>query len=279
MRRYRIVHTTVMSYDEPVSASHNEIRMSPLNEPGQTTLENRIRVRPMTWSHVYRDHWGTHVTAMESLATHDRLEIDVTSTVERTAAPDTGPSPGWSALADPVLQDRSVEWLRTTGRTAPGRGIVDLARSVGDAATPRDAAAQLAERIRTTMVYERGVTTVQDSGETAWSRGYGVCQDFAHIAVAALRHLGVPARYVSGYLAPDREAAVGESSEGESHAWLELWDGGWLPLDPTNGTAVGLDHVVVARGRDYADVPPFKGVYSGPGVASLDVTVRFTRLA
>ncbi len=279
MRRYRIVHTTVMDYDQPVRASHNEVRMSPLSEPGQTTLENRIRVRPLTWSHVYHDHWGTTVTAMESLAAHERLEIDATSTVERTGALPVGDSPGWSALTDPVLQDRSAEWLRESVRTHPGQGIVDLAESVRDASTPREAGRRIAEHIRTTMVYERGSTTVQDSGETAWSRGHGVCQDFAHIGIAALRRLGIPARYVSGYLAPNRSAEVGESSEGESHAWLELWDGGWVPVDPTNGTTVALDHVVVARGRDYEDVPPFKGVYSGKGVATLSVTVRFTRLA
>ena len=279
MRRYRIVHTTEMSYDQPVRASHNEVRMSPLNESGQTTLENRIRVRPMTWSHVYRDHWGTHVTAMESLAPHDRLEIEATSTVERTSLGAPPSSPGWDAVADPALQDRSAEWLMQSVRTVPGPGILDLAETARTAATPREAGQEIAERIRTTMVYEQGVTTVQDSGETAWSRGHGVCQDFAHIAVAALRHLGVPARYVSGYLAPDREADVGQSSEGESHAWLELWDGAWLPLDPTNGTPVDVHHIVVARGRDYEDVPPFKGVYSGKGVAALTVSVRFTRLA
>ena len=94
-----------------------------------------------------------------------------------------------------------------------------------------------------------------------------------------MRTLGIPARYVSGYLCPQRDSEVGESSAGESHAWLEFWDGDWVPADPTNGVPVGQEHVVVARGRDYEDVPPLKGVYSGRGVATLSVEVRFTRLA
>ena len=253
--------------------------MSPLNEPGQSTLENRIRVRPMTWSHVYRDHWGTHVTAMESLAEHRRLEIEATSTVERTPLPEPNGSAGWGALADSTLADRSYEWLMDSVRTHPGPGLLELATPLRDEASPRDAAHVLCERIRAAMTYERGVTGVKDSGEEALAQGHGVCQDFAHIAVGALRHVGVPARYVSGYLAPTSDGEVGGTSEGESHAWVEYWDGAWLPIDPTNGTAVGEEHVVVARGRDYADVPPFKGVYSGRGVADLAVSVKFTRLA
>ncbi len=164
-------------------------------------------------------------------------------------------------------------------RTRPGEGVVGLAESVRGLATPRAAAYRLCELLHDEMTYEPGATGVQSSGEQAWSERRGVCQDFAHIAVGALRSLGIPARYVSGYLAPERDAAVGESSVGESHAWVEFWDGAWLAADPTNVGEVGLDHVVVARGRDYEDVPPLKGVYSGQGVATLEVSVRFTRLA
>ena len=95
MRRWRIVHTTSLAYDGRVRAAHNELRMTPLNEVGQTTLENRIRIRPMTWSHVYRDHWGTHVMAMESLAEHQRLDIEAISTVERTPVERHEPSLDW----------------------------------------------------------------------------------------------------------------------------------------------------------------------------------------
>jgi len=112
VRRHRIVHKTSIGYDSRATASYNELRMTPLNEVGQTTLENRIRIRPMTWSHVYRDHWGTHVMAMESLAEHQRLDIEAISTVERTEVERHEPSLDWKAVRDPAVQDRSYEWLQ-----------------------------------------------------------------------------------------------------------------------------------------------------------------------
>ncbi len=279
MRRYRIVHTTSLAYDGPVRAAHNELRMTPLNEAGQTTLENRIRIRPMTWSHVYRDHWGTHVMAMESLSDHDRLDIEAISTVERTEVEPPPPSLDWEAVRDSAVQDRSYEWLMLSPRTRPGAGVAELAAEVGGLDTPRAAAAEVCRRVRQEMRYDTGTTEVQSSGEDAWRERAGVCQDFAHVTIGALRSLGLPARYVSGYLVPKRDLQVGESASGESHAWVEFWDDGWVPVDPTNGVDVGVEHVVVARGRDYDDVPPFKGIYSGRATATLGVVVTVTRLA
>jgi transglutaminase-like putative cysteine protease len=101
----------------------------------------------------------------------------------------------------------------------------------------------------------------------------------AHVTVALLRTAGVPARYVSGYLHADPSAEPGEAAAGQSHAWVEYWAGAWLPCDPTSGAPVGERHVVVARGRDYNDVPPLKGIYHGPPDSTLDVSVEVTRLA
>ncbi|GGL26595.1 transglutaminase family protein [Phycicoccus endophyticus] len=279
MRRYRIVHTTTLAYDGPVRAAHNELRMTPLNEPGQTTLENRIRIRPMTWSHVYRDHWGTHVMAMESLAEHSALDIEATSTVERTALDPPAPTCDWETVHDPSVQDRLYEWLMLSGRTRPGQGLGELVEDARSLPSPRAAAEEVCRRVRAGMEYRPGVTGVHSHGEEAWAEGAGVCQDFAHVTVGTLRSLGIPARYVSGYLVPRKGLEVGMSATGESHAWVEFWDDAWVPADPTNGTEVGLEHVVVARGRDYDDVPPFKGIYSGQATATLTVDVSITRLA
>lgn len=128
------------------------------------------------------------------------------------------------------------------------------------------------------MDYVPGSTGVHTSAEAAWEVRQGVCQDMAHLSVGLLRRLGVPARYVSGYLQPRADLPVGESVTGESHAWVEWWAGDWRAWDPTNGRPVGADHVVVGRGRDYDDVPP-RGVHSGPGGGELVVSVEFTRLA
>ena len=182
-------------------------------------------------------------------------------------------------MRDPAVQDRSYEWLMLSARTRPGRGIKDLMDAVRGLPTPRAAAEELSALVRGEMRYQPGATGVHSRGEDAWAERSGVCQDFAHITVGALRSLGVPARYVSGYLVPTKDSEVGDTSKGESHAWVEFWDDGWIAVDPTNGTEVGRDHVVVARGRDYEDVPPFKGIYSGRAKASLEVVVAITRLA
>lgn len=282
MRRYRIAHMTTLTYSQPIRASHNEIRMTPATEAGQTTLENRIRIRPLTWSHVYRDHWDTHVTSVESLTPHDSLEIEAISTVEcveRSDGRDEVASVGWEGVTHPKLVDRTYEWLMVTRHTEPGAELGDLAASARACATPREAASWIGEQIHLTMTFEAGVTGVHSSAEDAWMAKRGVCQDFAHLSIAALRCQGIPARYVSGYLVPTRDGDVGLTAQGESHAWVEFWDGTWLPMDPTNDAPVGPEHIVVARGRDYADVPPFKGVYSGKAQSTQSVVVQFTRLA
>jgi transglutaminase-like putative cysteine protease len=278
IRRHRIVHKTSIGYDKRATASYNELRMTPVTEPGQSTLENRLRVRPMTWSHVYRDYWGAHVTAMEAIGDHSSLDVEATSTVERSNSVPLPAGGTWTDLTDPRLLDHLNEFITVTERTQPGDELVDLAREARRPRAPRDTAYRVVEFVRDRMTYQTGVTNVHSSAQQAWSEGRGVCQDFAHVTIGALRSLGMPARYVSGYLAPKREAEVGETSKGESHAWVEFWDGDWVPFDPTNGVFVGLDHVVVVRGRDYADVQPFKGVYTGAAESTLKVEVSFTRL-
>ena len=109
--------------------------------------------------------------------------------------------------------------------------------------------------------------------------GQGVCQDMAHLTVALLREVGLPARYVSGYLHPQPEAQPGDEMEGQSHAWVQYWAGEWLACDPTNQAQVGERHVLVATGRDYGDVPPLKGIYSGAPSSTMEVNVTVTRLA
>ena len=137
--------------------------------------------------------------------------------------------------------------------------------------------------------YTPGVTEVSTSALEAFQAGQGVCQDYAHLTLALLRTIGVPARYVSGYLHPRKDAPKGEVVSGESHAWVEAWVGDWWGFDPTNGVPAGERHVIVGRGRDYADVPPIRGIYSeratpdGEALAeatgAVDVEVRISRLA
>jgi transglutaminase-like putative cysteine protease len=120
---------------------------------------------------------------------------------------------------------------------------------------------------------------VHSSGLDALREGKGVCQDFAHLTLILLRSMGIPSRYVSGYLHPKREATVGETIDGQSHAWVQAWAGGWWSYDPTNDTNINEQYISVGVGRNYADVSPLKGIYSGEGSTDLDVVVEITRLA
>lgn len=278
IRRFRISHITTLGYSAPVTASHNELRMTPVTEAGQLTLEHRLRIRPMTWSHVFQDYWGSHVTAIDVSGGHERLEVESLSTVERMEQVEPSGGLSLADLNDDAVRDVQFEWLGTQGPTqlseealalvdgpAHGRSVAALARAVFEAVSGH-------------LSYRPGATAVHSTAQDAWVEGAGVCQDYAHAAVAMLRAHGVPARYVSGYLAPKRDSRVGETSSGESHAWLEWWDGAWHAWDVTNMRPVGLDHVVVARGRDYRDVPPLVGVFSGAAQSMLSVEVTFTRL-
>ncbi len=278
-RRYRIVHTTRLAYGGAIQSSHNELRMTPVTEPGQTTLESRIRVKPLSWSHLYKDHWGTLVTAIEALDPHDVLDITSISTVERFALPDPRQHLTWEELAEPVLRDLSFEWLMPTAHTHLDESVHDRVGAATSGLSPADAVARVVDLVRDRVTYEQGVTGVHSSAQDAWDAGSGVCQDYAHLVIGALREIGVPCRYVSGYLCPTVDSAVGDSATAESHAWVEWWDGAWIPVDPTSPDADRIDHVVVGRGRDYDDVPPIKGVYRGADAAGQTVRVTFTRLA
>jgi transglutaminase-like putative cysteine protease len=120
---------------------------------------------------------------------------------------------------------------------------------------------------------------VHSSGLDALSEGKGVCQDFVHLSLIVLRSMGIPGRYVSGYLHPKPNAVVGDTVEGRSHAWIQAWTGDWWNYDPTNDAEITEQYVSVGAGRDYTDVSPLKGIFSGQGATDLDVIVEITRLA
>jgi transglutaminase-like putative cysteine protease len=157
--------------------------------------------------------------------------------------------------------------------------VVAQVRDVVGDAGPREAGHLVCRFVHDHMEYLTGSTNVKTNAMQAWTSGKGVCQDISHVSVGLLRALGLPARYVSGYLHPKPSAGIGQAVTGESHAWVEWWDGGWSGFDPTNVVEIGPRHVTLARGRDYADVPPLKGIFSGPKSEGSSVTVEVTRLA
>jgi transglutaminase-like putative cysteine protease len=279
------MHRTGYTYDGNVVSSFNEARVTPLTDNSQTTLESRVEISPSASAYRYRDYWGTQVTAFDIHTPHRELVVAATSVIETALRPRDPGSSGargtlsWDDLANDVVRDRYAEWLAFTGRTDPDGELYEVARQAAGSLAPPQAAVSCIEAVRSEMEYKFGATGVHTSGLDSWRERKGVCQDFAHITLAMLRSLNLPSRYVSGYLHPKATAEIGEPVEGESHAWVEWWDGSWVGYDPTNGEPVGEQHVAVARGRDYDDVAPLKGIYSGPKSAGLGVVVEVTRLA
>ncbi len=278
--RLRIEHTSGYRYDTTVTSSYNEARLTPVTDPLQLVLESNVRTSPGTTQHRYWDYWGTQVASFDLHVPHDALEVVPLSVVD-TAPAVREPVDGvtWDALRGEDLRDLHAELLGTTERTAPDGEMVQAARDAVAGKDPYRAARAVLEMVHERVAYLAGSTGVQTGAAEAWRLRTGVCQDLAHVALACLRSVGLPARYVSGYLHPAGAAGrVGEVVTGESHAWVEVWLGSWWPFDVTGLVPVAEQHVVVARGREYGDVPPLKGVYSGGGSQSLGVSVEVTRL-
>jgi transglutaminase-like putative cysteine protease len=279
--RLKVRHTTAYQYSGVIHASYNEARISPLDTPNQFTLEHRVEVQPAANLFRYRDYWGSRVHAFDLHQPHTELTVVGSSLVETAQrTPNLDESVAWDAIDAPGLTDRFFEYLDDTHMTGSDDAIRQIARELREVSSPAVALRLLGEWLRAHVEYETGTTSVSTTAVEVLRAGRGVCQDYAHLGIAVLRSAGIPARYASGYLYPDELGGeVGVTHRGESHAWLEAWVGDWHPVDPTSGSPVAERHVLVARGRDYADVAPLKGVYHGGPSHSLDVAVELTRVA
>ncbi len=281
MNRLRIRHETGFHYDGEVTASYNEARMLPMSDDRQLVLFSNLEILPISSHHSYTDYWGTRVSSFEVLSPHRELSLAATSLVEVRPREHPEHRLSWETLADEIERATEyVEQLGQTPRTQPPAELVELARSMlSKSESPCDTALAICEEIGNRIEYMPGSTSVYTTAREAWDKKKGVCQDITHLAIGALRSIGIPARYVSGYLHPMTDAAIGETIAGESHAWVEWFCGDWRGFDPTNLIDIGDRHVAVGRGRDYNDVPPLRGVYAGPYASKLFVTVEITREA
>lgn len=281
MNRLRIKHMTGFNYGGDVTASYNEARMLPISSEGQVVLYSTIDVSPMSSQHNYVDYWGSRVSSFEVLTPHKELSLTATSLVEVRPRDHPTESLTWDELAAKADSSTTlVENSEQTRRTMPPAEVVAIAEEiVARVENPCDAALEICTAIGNAVTYVSGVTGVHTTAAEAWEHRTGVCQDITHLALGALRAVGIPARYVSGYLHPKPDAAIGETIAGESHAWVEWFCGDWRGFDPTNLIDIGDRHVTVGRGRDYNDVPPLRGVYAGPYGSQLFVKVEITREA
>ncbi|ORB76041.1 transglutaminase family protein [Mycobacterium scrofulaceum] len=279
MWRLRVVHTTGYAYQSAVTASYNEARLTPRSNSRQNVILNRVETIPATRSYRYVDYWGTAVTAFDLHAPHTDLTVTSSSVVETERPEPPVTDVGWGDLRSEVVIDRFDELLRPTRHTPASKKIASVAKKIAKAHRPAEAVAAAARWVREELDYLPGTTSVHSSGLDALNAGKGVCQDFVHLSLMLLRAMGIPAHYVSGYLHPKHNAVVGDTVDGRSHAWIQAWTGGWWSYDPTNETEISEQYVSVGAGRDYTDVPPLKGIYSGQGATDLDVVVEVTRLA
>src|SRR5919107_2640292 len=262
--RLTVEHTTRFRYAEPVPASYNEARLLPSSDDRQHVVASRLDIEPVTWRREYRDYWGTRVVSFEAHTGHTQLVVTSSADVVVLAAPEP-PQASWGELTDARVRDQFAEVLAHTSLSRPSEELADLATVVSRDLPPSGAARAVGALTTDRLSYTPGSTGVRTPGVQAWAAGAGVCQDFAHLAVGALRSVGVPARYVSGYLHPKPNADAGETVTGESHAWVEWWAGDWYGWDPTNDKPAGGLHVAVGRGRGHGAASPARGGGAGGG--------------
>jgi transglutaminase-like putative cysteine protease len=278
---FDIRHVTQYNYDEPVRESVMELWMQPRAAHGQNLINFDLEVDPAAQVFTYIDPWGNTVRHFDVPHPHDRLTITSHSLVETAAPaplPDTLDPFEWSRLASDQVKADSWDFLRPHGfaATTPALEAFCAERFVEDlrALDPLSAMRALNAILYRSLDYEAGVTAADSPIDEALIAGRGVCQDFTHIMIAICRGWGVPARYVSGYLAPSRERAE-RSDPQATHAWLEGYMPSlrWIGFDPTNNILAGERHIAVAIGRDYSDVPPSRGVFKGDAESQLSVGV------
>jgi len=283
---FEVSHRTTFSYSQSVSISHHLLHLSPRVSPHQTCRRHSLMIEPPpTIMKKATDYFGNPTTYLTIEEPHDELSIVARSNVEVTAPPARMPAetPAWDGIATMLREARERELLDVyqfafdSPFTQSGNGAAAYAApSFPEGRPVLEGAIDLMHRIHADFKYEGGVTDVYTPVDKVLAERRGVCQDFAHLQISCLRGLGIPTRYVSGYLLthpPEgKERMVGADA---SHAWLSVWvpGTGWVDLDPTNDLLPSEQHVTVAWGRDYGDVSPINGLVLGGGKHEVEVAV------
>jgi transglutaminase-like putative cysteine protease len=284
---YQLRHRTTYRYEGDVRSAVCVLRLAPQSSRSQTVLSSQIVVTPApSHSAVRTGPFGeqemtvTIESAHQTLVIEARSQVDVHAPVIDAAAP----SLAWEQVRAEAFRSTGLDpeapasYLYPTARTPLVAEITDYARESFAPGRPVvQAADDLMRRIRKDFTYDAKATSVSTPIREAFAKRRGVCQDFAHIMIAGLRGLGLPAAYVSGYIRtlppPGKPRLEGADA---THAWVSLWCGpqqGWIGLDPTNALLTQNDHITLAMGRDYSDVAPIGGVILAPGVQTLKVEV------
>jgi len=263
--KLEIVHSTRYRYTGPIAETVMEVRLRPMDGNGQRCLDFHLELSHGVKARAYVDGFGNHVHYFNLVRPHSGLSVISRSTVETGLGQDAEPGEG-------LVQD----FLRFRSPVQEVDGVRELARrhAIADPASPESvehALDELTLTISREFTYDRTVTNVYSSVEEVLELRAGVCQDFAHLFIAAARAMGVPARYVSGYI-----HFPGEKISTASHAWAEAWVAGrgWIGFDATHPVRTTAHHVRLAVGRDYTDAAPTRGVYVGSATGAMTISVK-----
>jgi len=284
---YDIRHVTTYSYESAVSFARCSLRLEPRSGDGQQLVSHAVEIRPRPAERTARrDFFGTHTESVLIETAHRNLRIDSRSrvTVSRQAPGRTAPSPSWESVRDVAFEASSLGPSSPVGYVFASSLVPVQQPVTAYAATsfPQSqgilaGAVDLMHRIRGDFKYDPKATVISTPLKEVFEKRHGVCQDFAHVMIAGLRGLGLPAAYVSGYLRTIPPAGQPRLQGADAtHAWVSVWCGseiGWIGFDPTNDLVVGNDHIILAVGRDFSDVSPVDGIIVGSRKQKLAVAV------
>lgn len=277
---FHLIHATRYSYESPVSHSLNEVRLNPRALDSQEIRRSEIRVQPEpAFMHTRKDYYENEITSFELFEKHDQLQITAESMVELTAdGTQAVPEISWNDArkilktpADDEAIDAS-EFIYNSPHVTVIPAVTEYAKSSFAADRPLFEAVQdLTHRIHADFKYRPQSTSISTPLAETMKNRRGVCQDFAHVMIAAIRSHRLAARYVSGYVRPGPKVQGAQAS----HAWVSVFfpGSGWRAFDPTNDLIVSDSHITLAWGRDYADVTPVKGISLGGGGQTVEVEV------
>ena len=284
---YDIRHVTSYNYESPVSFARCSLRLEPRSGDGQQLISHTVEIRPRPAERtIRRDFFGTHTESVLIETAHRSLRIDSRSRVqvERQALARTAPSPSWESVRDIAFEASSLGPSSPVGYVFASTLVPVLGAVTAYAAAsfPQGqgilvSAVDLMHRIRREFRYDPKATVISTPLKEVFEKRHGVCQDFAHVMIAGLRGLGLPAAYVSGYLRTYPPAGQPRLQGADAtHAWVSVWCGaeiGWIGFDPTNDLLVENDHIILAVGRDFSDVSPVDGIIVGSRKQKLAVAV------
>ncbi|MGO9754129.1 MAG: transglutaminase family protein [Solirubrobacteraceae bacterium] len=282
--KFAIRYLTRYDYDAEVVDNLNALRVKPAANGRQRVDEFSVRLDPEVRIHRHDDYFGTEVVEFEISRPHRRLTIDVRARVT-TEPPAPPPGATWEALRTSSYREAGGEFLLQTDDAPEHPALAELLATTGAASTPLDTVMLVSQLIPDRFEYRKGATIVDSTITHLLDVGAGVCQDFVHLGLCVLRHHGIAARYVSGYLFAASADGQQESVEVDTHAWLEALlpvagagEPVWIGAEPTNRGLASERHVKIGHGRHYPDVPPIKGVYRGRANSTHDARVTMSAL-